>query len=383
MAVPEVIAEPPSAERLAVGFTRVLRRAGLRVPASSTINYTRALGKVGLAGRSGPYWAGRATLITRPEDVDTYDQCFYAYWDQRPGSLLTVETEPDEPETLAIDLDDDSGNAQEDHDDSDDMQTLRFSRVEVLGDKDFAECSPEELVELSELLSRLRFTTHQRRSLRHIRVKGKGDRADLRRTVQYALRHQGEPIHRAFTSPASKPRQLTLILDVSGSMEAYARALIRFCHAAVVARNRVEAFALGTRLTRITRQLSNYDPDAAIAAATPDVADWSGGTRLGEAMQQFNSQWGVRGMARGGVVVILSDGWDRGDPELLGEQMERLHRVTHELIWVNPLKASPGYAPLAAGMAAAFPHIDTFVSGHSYNSLSDLALLLAGATQGS
>lgn len=371
----------PSAERLAVGFTRVLRRAGLRVPASSTINYTQALGRVGLRGRSGPYWAGRATLITRPEDIDIYEQCFYAYWDQRPGSLLTIESEPEPEETLAIDLDDDSGHADEAYDETEDVQALRFSRMEVLGEKDFAECSAEELAELSELLSRLRFTTHQRRSLRHVRVRAKGDRADLRRTVQHALRHQGEPIRQAFTSPGIKPRQLTLILDVSGSMEAYARALIRFCHAAVVARNRVEAFALGTRLTRITRQLSNYDPDAAIAAATPDVPDWSGGTRLGDALQEFNSEWGIRGMARGGVVVILSDGWDRGDPELLGEQMQRLHRVTHELIWVNPLKASPGYAPLAAGMAAAFPHIDTFVSGHNYNSLSGLAKILVGATQ--
>ncbi len=373
---------PPPVERLAVGFTRVLRQAGLKVPASSTINFTQALGKVGMTDRAGPYWAGRATLVSKPEDIELYDQAFLAYWDQRMGIGFLIETPPDEPVTLAVDEEDpDEGNSDDDDGDSpDDIVSLRFSRLEVLGEKDFAECSAEELAELSALLGQLRFTTHQRRSLRHTRVKGKGDRADLRRTVQLALRHHGEPIRRSFTSPANKPRQLTLILDVSGSMETYARALIRFCHAAVMARNRVEVFALGTRLTRITRQLSNHDPDAAIAAATPEVADWSGGTRLGEAIQEFNNQWGVRGMARGGVVVILSDGWDRGDPEILGDQMERLHRVTHELVWVNPLKASPGYAPLAAGMAAAFPHIDTFVSGHSYNSLADLAILLAGST---
>lgn len=373
----------PSVERLAVGFSRVLRQAGLKVPASSTINFTQALGAVGIGERSGPYWAGRATLVTRPEDIDLYDQAFLAYWDQRVGVGFLVETPPDEPATLAVDADD-PGSSDTDDDEAEqpeDIISLRFSRVEVLGEKDFAECSKEELAELSALLGKLRFTTHHRKSLRHTRVKGRGHRADLRRTVQLALRHQGEPIRRAFTSPASKPRQLTLILDVSGSMETYARALIRFCHAAVVARNRVEVFALGTRLTRITRQLSNHDPDAAIASATPEVADWSGGTRLGDALAEFNSQWGIKGMARGGVVVILSDGWDRGDPEILGEQMQRLHRVTHELIWVNPLKASPGYAPLAAGMAAAYPHIDTFISGHNYNSLADLAQFLAYSSQ--
>jgi uncharacterized protein with von Willebrand factor type A (vWA) domain len=378
----EVIALP--VERLAVGFARVLRQAGLKVPASATINFTQALGAVGITERSGPYWAGRATLVNKPEDIDIYDQAFLAYWDQRPGVGFLIETPPDEQATLAIDADGDDDDTTEDEDEADqpdDLISLRFSRLEVLGEKDFTECTPDELAELSLLLGQLRFTTHQRKSLRHKRVRGSGDRADLRRTVQLALKHQGEPIHRSFTSPATKPRALTLILDVSGSMETYARALIRFCHAAVVARNRVEVFALGTRLTRITRQLSNHDPDAAIAAATPEVADWSGGTRLGDAIAEFNNEWGVKGMARGGVVVILSDGWDRGEPEVLAEQMERLHRVTHELIWVNPLKASPGYAPLAAGMAAAYPHLDTFVSGHSFNSLVDLALLLANSSQ--
>lgn len=378
----EVVA--PRIERLAVGFSRVLRHAGLKVPASATINFTQALGAVGITERSGLYWAGRATLVTKPEDIDIYDQAFLAYWDQRAGVGFLIETPADEPATLAIDADSDEDNATDDDDEDtqpEDLISLRFSRLEVLGEKDFTECTPEELAELSLLLGQLRFTTHQRKSLRHKRVRGSGDRADLRRTVQLALKHHGEPIHRAFTSPATKPRALTLILDVSGSMETYARALIRFCHAAVVARNRVEVFALGTRLTRITRQLSNHDPDAAIAAATPEVADWSGGTRLGDAIAEFNNEWGVKGMARGGVVVILSDGWDRGEPEILAEQMERLHRVTHELIWVNPLKASPGYAPLAAGMAAAYPHLDSFVTGHSYNSLADLALLLANSSQ--
>ncbi len=168
-----------------------------------------------------------------------------------------------------------------------------------------------------------------------------------------------------------------LLCDVSGSMEPYARALVRFLHAAVVGRARVEAFVLGTRLTRITRELSTRDPDAALGAAARRVTDWSGGTRLGAMLREFNDQWGVRGMARGSVVVILSDGWDRGAPELLAEQMARLHRVAYRVVWVNPLKASPGFAPLARGMAAALPYVDEFVDGHSVASLEHLAEVVA------
>jgi hypothetical protein len=166
---------------------------------------------------------------------------------------------------------------------------------------------------------------------------------------------------------------VVLLCDVSGSMEPYSRALLRFLHAAVVGRGQIEAFALGTRLTRITRELTSRDPDAALAKAARAVPDWSGGTRLGEGLRAFNTEWGVRGMARGAVVVILSDGWDRGDPSVLREQMERLSRVAWKVVWVNPLKASPGYAPLAAGMAAALPYVDEFVEGHSLDSLERLA----------
>jgi hypothetical protein len=160
-------------------------------------------------------------------------------------------------------------------------------------------------------------------------------------------------------------------------MEPYARALLQFLHVAVAGRTRVEAFALGTRLTRLTRELSTRDPDAALEAAAARVVDWSGGTRLGEGLRTFNDRWGVRGMARGAVVVILSDGWDRGDPALLATEMERLARVAHRIVWVNPLKATPEYAPLARGMAAALPHVDDFVSGHSVHALEELVGVIA------
>ena len=199
----------------------------------------------------------------------------------------------------------------------------------------------------------------------------------MRATVRRALRAGGEPVRRSFLEPSQKPRRVVLLCDVSGSMDPYARALLRFLHAAVVGRGRVEAFALGTRLTRLTRELSSRDPDAALASAATAVADWSGGTRLGEGLRVFNDTWGTRGMARGAVVVILSDGWDRGDPDALAEQMARLRRVAHRIVWVNPLKASPGYAPLARGMAAALPFVDDFVAGHSLAALESLAEVIA------
>ena len=194
------------------------------------------------------------------------------------------------------------------------------------------------------------------------------------------MRTGGEPFDRRFRAPAVRPRRLVVLCDVSGSMEAYARVVVRFLHSAVVARGQVEAFAMGTRLTRLTRELAHRDPDAALAAAARRVVDWSGGTRLGATLAQFNAEWGVRGMARGAVVVIVSDGWDRGDAALLGEQMARLRRVAHRVIWVNPLKASPGYAPLAAGMAAALPWVDDFVEGHSLSSLASLVDVIDAAT---
>jgi uncharacterized protein with von Willebrand factor type A (vWA) domain len=167
------------------------------------------------------------------------------------------------------------------------------------------------------------------------------------------------------------------LLDISGSMEPYARALLRFVHAAVAGRQRVEAFAIGTRLTRMTRELSTRDPDVALRAAATRVLDWSGGTRLGESLRRFNDEWGVRGMARGAIVVVLSDGWDRGDPDVLAEQMARLSRVVYRLVWVNPLKVTPGYAPLARGMAAALPYVDEFVEGHSLDALERLAAVIS------
>jgi len=192
------------------------------------------------------------------------------------------------------------------------------------------------------------------------------------------MRSGGEPLKLSRLARAERERPVVLLVDVSGSMEPYARAFLHFAHAAVAGGRRVEAFTVGTRLTRITRELAWRDPDAAIFRAARSVSDISGGTRLGEGLASFNNRFGVTGMARGALVVILSDGWDRGDPEKISSEMERLSRVAHRVIWVNPLKASPGYQPLARGMAAALPYLDEFLEGHSLSSLEQLVEAMAG-----
>jgi uncharacterized protein with von Willebrand factor type A (vWA) domain len=214
-----------------------------------------------------------------------------------------------------------------------------------------------------------------RRSRRLRAVRTRGVRPDLQRTLRASLRWGGEPLDRRWREPSSKPRKLVLICDVSGSMATYARVLLQYMHAAVATHRRVEAFAFGTRLTRLTRELDVRDPDRALARAAEAVEDWSGGTRIGHALSVLNREYGRR-LGRGAVVVILSDGWDRGEPELLADEMARLRRSAHRVVWLNPLKASAGYEPLARGMAAALPHTDHFLAGNSLASLAELATIL-------
>jgi uncharacterized protein len=361
---------------IAVAFTRILRGADVHVPMSSTLAFAEALQVVGLDDRDTVYWAGRATLVRRPEDHDVYDRAFAVFWESRLGGPTAPEPEPLRV-TLAIDDGDDDESSDGDEPSDDPTVELRFSASEVLRDKDFSEYTPDELAEAQALMSRFKLVGSPRRSLRMVPSRRRTGHPDLRRTVRATIRAGGEMGPRHWREPSTRNRRLVLLLDVSGSMEPYARALIRLVHAAVAGRQKVEAFALGTRLTRVTRELSSRDPDTALRQAAARVVDWSGGTRLGEGLRQFNDEWGQRGMARGAIVVILSDGWDRGDPELLGEQMERLQRVAHAVVWVNPLKVTPGYAPLARGMAAALPHVDRFVEGHSLAAMDELASVIS------
>lgn len=366
------------AGEIAVAFSRVLRGAGLTVPTSSTIAFAEALACTGLDDRDTTYWAGRTTLVRRPEDHAVFDRAFAVFWEH--ATVGDLETLDDGPVSVTLAIDDESldGDDAGDAAASDDpVIELRFSATEVLRDKDFADYTTDELREAQALMDRFRFVGSPRRSLRLTPSSTRTSRPDLRRTVRAAMRSGGEPMRRHHLRAGSRYRRLVLLLDVSGSMEPYARALIRFVHAAVAGRQKVEAFALGTRLTRLTRELSSRDPDEALRRSARRVSDYGGGTRLGDGLRVFNDEWGQRGMARGAVVVVLSDGWDRGDPDVLGEQMQRLHRVAHKVIWVNPLKVTPGYAPLARGMAAALPHVDAFVEGHSLAAIEQLAAEIA------
>jgi uncharacterized protein with von Willebrand factor type A (vWA) domain len=372
---------PTQAERIVTGFCVALRAAGLSVPTGSVVTFAEALSRVGLAEESQVYWAGRATLVRRPEDSAVYDRIFDSYWRNRAAAVPVVATEAP-PVALAVDEEDAGGPDAPDGDlDDGEVLAVRYSAVEVLRRRDLAKLDQSEWAEARRLISSLRVSSEVRPSRRRRPARGHGrGHPDLRGTVRRNLRRGGVPIERAWKVQVLRPRRIVFLMDVSGSMEPYARALARFAHAAVGSRRigHVEVFAFGTRLTRITKQLTRRDPDAALSAATESVEDWSGGTRIGSVLQEFNDRWGVRGMARGAIVVICSDGWDRGDPELVASEMGRLSRVAHRVVWVNPLKASPGYAPLARGMAAALPFVDQFVEGHAVQSLETLAGIIAG-----
>jgi len=257
-----------------------------------------------------------------------------------------------------------------------------WSDVEILRQKDFAEFTDAEREMAKRLIARLalRGPTRRSRRLKISRVRGAHGAAaepDLRRTLRASLRYGGEPIERRWREPSRKPRPLVLVCDVSGSMEPYARMLLQYLHAYVAARRRVEAFVFGTRLTRVTRELAGRHHDAAMKRFAATASDWSGGTRIGESLAELNRTHGRR-IGRGSIVVVLSDGWDRGEPEELAEEMARLSRCAHRLVWLNPLKAHTGYEPLTRGMQAALPYVDHFLSGNSIASLSELADLLEG-----
>ena len=364
-------------ERLTVGFISLLRSLGINVPIGSVIVFQQALGKVGIGKRENVYWAGRTALIVDPEDIPIYEYAFQTFWEgltdlPEEGLLshrkMTLVT--DDELTGEEDASEQSQNGR-------DVINLRYSPSEILREKDFAQYTSEELCEAYELMKNMGLLGGVRQSRRKITSKRKSQHPDLRRTIRNSLRTDGEPVRRQFFETGDRQRRVVFLLDVSGSMESYSRALLRFVQAAVVGRRQVEVFTLGTRLTRITRELSSRNLDRAVIASSNAVQDWSGGTQLGETLRKFNNDWGQRGIARGSTVVILSDGWDRGDASVMSEQMHRLKKVSHQIIWVNPLKASPGYEPLAQGMAAALPYIDRFVEGHSLNSLSDLAHVLS------
>jgi uncharacterized protein len=353
----------------------VLREAGLEVGPGRLVDAMAGLDQVELASRDDVYWTLRTTLVTRHEELEAFDRAFTAWFLRAPTRaparpLAPKLNGPRRQRTLI-----ERAGAGEDQAGAADEPKPGSSAEELLRQKDFAAMSEEEFARARAFISAIAATRPQRRS-RRLRPHPRGRLIDLRRLLRGSISTGGDPIERAFRRRIEAPRKLVVLCDVSASMEAYARALLLFLHAVVGSGRGVEAFAFGTRLTRLTAELQTRDPEQALRAATGRVVDWSSGTRIGASLKAFNDIWGRRALTRGAVVVIVSDGWERQDVDLVGREMARLARAAYSLVWVNPLKGHPDYQPLAGGMRAALPHIDRFVPGHNLASLEELANVL-------
>jgi len=361
-----------------VAFGRALRHNGIAVGSGDISTYCAAMVPLDPTDLVDLYWAGRTTLISRRDDLAVYDEVFRAFFlgEHNPVEELlklkaqtTVETDS----TLEMPMVDPS-DSDEEEDEA--VMGLVASNVDTLRHKSFAACTPEELRSLRRIMERIRLTPPRRRT-RRMRPSHAGRRPDLRRTVRESLRMHGEPVDLRWQRRRVKLRPLILILDISGSMADYSRALLQFAYSARRAAQKVEVFCFGTRLTCITTPLRKRTPDDALAEAAELVVDWEGGTRIGDSLEEFVRSWGRRGVCRGGVVVICSDGLDRGDPDTLAAAMERLTRLCHHVVWMNPHKGDDAdYRPTTVGMMVADPHIDVLLSGHDLSSLSELAVLL-------
>jgi uncharacterized protein len=360
-----------------------MRAGGARVGIGELLAAHRALAAIDPSDRATVYFALRASLCSRRDDLAAFDAAFAEWFsapppepleppeflDEMASSLVLPRVAVPAPEVPRI------GPA-------DDVEVVpaAWSDVELLKEKDFAEYTDAERRAARAIMRRLAGAgpTRPTRRTRPARRRGApphAARPDLRRTIRSSLRSGGDPFERHWREPGERPRPLVLVCDVSGSMEPYARMLLQYMQACVAARRRVEAFVFGTRLTRVTVELGGRDPDRALDRAAGAADDWSGGTRIGDALATLNREHGRR-LGRGAIVVLLSDGWDRGDPEQLGAEMARLGRCAHSLVWLNPLKAHPAYEPLTLGMQAALPYVDHFLAGNSLASLEELAELM-------
>jgi uncharacterized protein with von Willebrand factor type A (vWA) domain len=329
-----------------VRFGRALREEGLPVGSGRLVDFCRAAAVV---GPEGLYWAGRSTLVGRPEEIPVYDAVFARHFGpalelpQRSAIRVRVEGRP--------------------------AAVARASRSEALRAKSFAALTEDELAEVSRLAARIGLFVPERRTRR--RRRGAAGSPDVRRTLRRALRTGGEPVDPAWRTRRLRRRRLVLLLDVSRSMRDHSRGLLAVAHGALQHDRRWEAFCFGTRLTRVTRALDTAWPQAALERAAAEVVDWDGGTRIGDSLQAFVDRHGHAGLARGAVVVLASDGLETGDPDVLAHAIQRLARLAHRIVWLNPLAAAADYEPLTRGMRAALPHVDVFASGHNLDSVVD------------
>jgi len=344
-----------------VGFARALRQAGVGCGPDRVQAYVAAVEHLDPGDRADLYWAGRLTLCGEPDDLPRYDAAFAA-WFGGEEPRRPQRRKPRATRLAALT----SGTAQ---DGSAGRLATAASDTEVLRHRDIAGLTPAEKAHLRELIATLKPEPPRRRALRLHRARN--GLLDPSRTLRAMLATGGEPAKPRYRRKGDRPRKVVLLVDVSGSMSPYADALLRFAH--VVARAMpTEVCTLGTRLTRISRQLKHRDAEFALISATRAVPDFEGGTRLGETIKVFLDRWGQRGAARRAVVVLFSDGWERGDPALLGEQLARLRRLAHTVIWVNPHAGKAGYAPTQSGIVAALPHVDRLLAGHSLDTLRHL-----------
>jgi uncharacterized protein with von Willebrand factor type A (vWA) domain len=365
-----------------VGFGRALRHEGVAVGSGQVLTFCEASARLDPTDLVDLYWSGRACLVTRQVDVAAYDRVFRAYFlgaqtDLNEFLRLKAQVSPEADSMLEILPGDDSGEErpEEEH------LGLMASTIETLRHKRFEDCTPEELEAVRKLMARFRLRPPKRRT-RRTRPGSCHRYPDLRRTIRLGLRTQGEMVEQCWRDRRVRRRKIVLILDVSGSMTEYSRALLQFAHSAARVSagpsgrlfGRVEVFCFGTHLTRITEAIQKRDPDHALAEASRAVVDWEGGTKIGASLDLFVRSWGRRGMCRGAIVVICSDGLERGHPELLATAMERLARLSHRIVWMNPLKGdNADFRPRTVGMLAALPFVDVLLSGHDLSSLEELA----------
>jgi uncharacterized protein with von Willebrand factor type A (vWA) domain len=361
-----------------VGFAGELRAAGLAVGSGDVLLYCSALSLLDPSDLVDLYWAGRTTLVNSRDDIATYDAVFRRFF--------LAEAQPDDPLRLMLRASAQSQGAlaipstEPGDDDREDDAILGWmaSDVEALKHKAFAACTPEELAALRRIMARIRLTPPRRRTRRTAAARA-GIRPDPRRTVRESMRMHGEPARLYWRRRKVRLRPLILILDISGSMADYSRSLLQFAHSTTRSAARVEVFCFGTRLTRVTGAMDCRRPDEALERAAQAAFDWDGGTRIGDCLDVFVRDWARRGLCRGGIVVICSDGLDRGDPAVLASAMERLGRLSHRLVWLNPHKGdNEDFRPSTLGMMVAAPYIDLLLSGHDLASLEKLAAMLPG-----
>jgi uncharacterized protein with von Willebrand factor type A (vWA) domain len=360
-----------------VDFTAELRAAGLPLGTGDVVTYCGAMQPLDPSDLMDLYWAGRTTLVTRREHIGTYDEVFERFFLDAADpvrEMLTLKARVTAETQAVLEVPATSPDSEGQLEEA--ALGLMASDAEALRHKSFAACTPEELAALRRIMARIKLTPPKRRTRRTTGARS-GRSPDLRRTVRESMRMHGEPAELYWRRRKVRLRPLILVLDVSGSMADYSRNLLQFAYSAQRAAAKVEVFCFGTRLTRVTRALASRRPDDALRLAAQTVFDWEGGTRIGDCLDAFVRDWGRRGLCRGGIVVICSDGLDRGDPDVLATAMERLGRLSRRVVWMNPHKGdNPAFRPSTLGMMVAAPHIDLMLSGHDLSSLEELAALL-------